>query len=147
MERFDSLGNEAAKMAVRQTTCLTGLHSDGRRRMRCLYRTLKRRRENGENRLRNFGWMVKSASLGAAGGIELACARPWPLADLILADIMEAELEAAGEQIQELGVRCRTVVCDVSDLMAVEALTECVKDFGGADILIHSAAITNRKQL
>lgn len=86
---------------------------------------------------------------GAAGGIGLACARALALAgaDLILADIMEAELEAAGEQIRELGVRCRTVVCDVSDLMAVEALTECVKDFGGADILIHSAAITNRKQL
>ena len=86
---------------------------------------------------------------GSAGGIGLACAKALALAgaDLVLADRKEGCLEAAGNQIREMGVRCLTAACDVSDIKSVRNLMKQVKQFGGVDILIHSAAITNRKEL
>lgn len=86
---------------------------------------------------------------GGAGGIGLACAKALALsgADLILSDIDGQSLKEAQTVIQELGVRCMTAVCDVSDEKAVEQMMGQVRQFGGVDILIHSAAVTNRKEL
>lgn len=86
---------------------------------------------------------------GGAGGIGLACAKALAMAgaDVILADVDDKRLLQAGEQIRQTGRRCMTRTCDVSSLSEVEALIQTAKDFGGIDILIHSAAVTNRKQL
>ena len=40
-----------------------------------------------------------------------------------------------------------TAVCDVSDRNSVKQVMEQARRFGGVDILIHSAAVTNRKEL
>lgn len=90
---------------------------------------------------------------GAAGGIGLACAKALASAgaDLILADIDGGWLDAAAEEIRRengpSGGRFLTAVCDVADMRSVETLMEQAREFGGVDILIHSAAVTNRKQL
>lgn len=86
---------------------------------------------------------------GAAGGIGLAIARALAMAgaDLILADIDGGRLPAAGQEIRQFGGRCLTAVCDVVETGDAAALAEQAKNFGGVDILIHSAAITNRKKL
>lgn len=90
---------------------------------------------------------------GAAGGIGLACAKALASAgaDLILADIDGGRLDAAAEEIRRengpSGGRFLTAVCDVADMRSVETLMEQAREFGGVDILIHSAAVTNRKQL
>ena len=81
---------------------------------------------------------------GGAGGIGLACAKALAMAgaDVILADVDDKRLLQAGEQIRQTGRRCMTRTCDVSSLSEVEALIQTAKDFGGIDILIHSAAVT-----
>ncbi len=90
---------------------------------------------------------------GGAGGIGLACAKALAAAgaDLILSDIDGGRLDEAAEEIRRengtSGGRCVTAVCDVADLRSVEKLLEQARDNGGVDILIHSAAVTNRKQL
>lgn len=86
---------------------------------------------------------------GGARGIGLACGKALALAgaDVILADVDEAALEPAKQEVEKLGVRCLAVVCDVADEREVERLMEQVRRFGGVDILIHSAAVTNRKEL
>ena len=90
---------------------------------------------------------------GGAGGIGLACAKALAAAgaDLILSDIDGGRLDAAAEEIRRengpSGGRFLTAVCDVADMRSVETLMEQAREFGGVDILIHSAAVTNRKQL
>lgn len=90
---------------------------------------------------------------GGAGGIGLACAKALASAgaDLILADIDGGRLDAAAEEIRRengpSGGRFLTAVCDVADMRSVETLMGQAREFGGVDILIHSAAVTNRKQL
>lgn len=86
---------------------------------------------------------------GGAGGIGLACAKALAMAgaDVVLADRNEKDLKQAGDSVGEIGVGCLTVPCDVSKTEDVERLMEEVRGFGGVDILIHSAAITNRKEL
>ena len=90
---------------------------------------------------------------GGAGGIGLACAKALAAAgaNLILSDIDSGRLDEAAEEIRRengpSGGRCVTAVCDVADLQSVEKLLEQTRDNGGVDILIHSAAVTNRKQL
>ena len=90
---------------------------------------------------------------GGAGGIGLACAKALAAAgaDLILSDIDGGRLDEAAEEIRRengpSGGSCVTAVCDVADLRSVEKHLEQARDNGGVDILIHSAAVTNRKQL
>lgn len=90
---------------------------------------------------------------GGAGGIGLACAKALAAAgaDLILSDIDGGRLDAAAAEIRRengpSGGRFLTAVCDVADMRSVETLMEQAREFGGVDILIHSAAVTNRKQL
>lgn len=86
---------------------------------------------------------------GGAGGIGFACARALAVfgADIILADIIQTELEVSKKKIEELGRRCKAVICDVSDSRSVDHLAEEAVTFGGVDILIHSAAITSRKPI
>lgn len=97
-----------------------------------------------------FGVKGKIALVtGGAGGIGLACAKALAVAgaDLVLADIDGGALKYAEAAIREMGVRCLTVECGVSDLESVHCLMNQVRQFGGVDILIHSAAVTNRKEL
>ncbi len=86
---------------------------------------------------------------GGAGGIGLACAKALAQAgaDVILADTDSDGLSRGCIQILETGRRCMTCVCDVSSLESVEKLMAEAAQFGGVDILIHSAAVTIRKKL
>lgn len=68
-----------------------------------------------------------------------------------MSDIDSGRLDEAAEEIRRETDRPGALVsqrlCDVADLQSVEKLLEQTRDNGGVDILIHSAAVTNRKQL
>jgi len=86
---------------------------------------------------------------GGAGGIGLACAKALAEAgaDIILADIESEGLELARAEIGKREKRCMAAVCDVSNPESVSRLTEQAEQFGGIDILLHCAAVTNRIKL
>lgn len=92
---------------------------------------------------------------GSASGIGKSCAKALAMAgaNVVLADINLEELRSVSEEIQNLyqqmglSLYCKYKMCDVSNLEQVELLLDEIKKLGGIDILVHSAAITNRKKL
>ncbi len=81
---------------------------------------------------------------GAASGIGLALAERFATAGLqvVLADVDEAGLAAAGQQIGAHGVETLVVRTDVSDEASVQALAAATVDrFGAAHIVCNNAGI------
>ena len=78
---------------------------------------------------------------GAVRGLGLACAERFAAdgARVVLADIDEAEGQAAAERI---GGDAMFVACDVSSRAAIEhAIDACVERWGGIDILLNNAGV------
>lgn len=78
---------------------------------------------------------------GGARGIGLACARALQAdgADIVLADIDKAEVEAAAKS---LGANTKGVGCDVSDANQLDALFDKIESESGAvSILVNNAGI------
>jgi NAD(P)-dependent dehydrogenase (short-subunit alcohol dehydrogenase family) len=75
----------------------------------------------------------------AAQGIGLASARQIaPRADLVLADVQGAMLEARAEELRAAGAKVLTFVGDVQDPRAVAEITSLAKDkLGRLDILVN----------
>lgn len=86
---------------------------------------------------------------GGANGIGLACAKALAEAgcSLLLADYDGEALEAAVRDCRAQGWDVQGLTCDVSSSDSVTAIAASVKQSGGVDILVNSAAITNRKPL
>ena len=86
---------------------------------------------------------------GGAGGIGFACAESLAEAgaSLILAGRNEESLRQAKVKCEEKGYECITVPCDVSSQDDVDRLMAAVRNAGGVDIFVNSAAINNRKPL
>ncbi|HJO23497.1 MAG: SDR family NAD(P)-dependent oxidoreductase [Myxococcota bacterium] len=81
---------------------------------------------------------------GAASGIGLALARAFAArgAKLVLADIDEATLAAAAEELSESGATALGVPTDVTRRESVEALADATFDrFGAAHIVCNNAGI------
>lgn len=78
---------------------------------------------------------------GGASGIGAATARAFAQqgASVLIADVDGV----AGEQLaHELGQKCRSEVCDVSDPLACEKMVErCMAEFGRLDIAFNNAGI------
>ena len=81
---------------------------------------------------------------GGASGIGLATAERLAAEgmNLVLADIEQATLEAAAEQVAAAGVDVEPVVTDVTDLDAVNALADATWErFGGCHFLFNNAGV------
>ena len=87
---------------------------------------------------------------GAANGIGRAVAETFARegARLMLADLMEEELERVAAAIRQNGGEAQTFVCDVTDRSRVERLiAETSAQFGRLDIVVNNAGITADAQL
>ncbi len=81
---------------------------------------------------------------GAAQGIGLGIARCMGRAGakVVLADLEESRLSAAGEVVAKTGADVEVAAADVTDRGAVDALVErCLDRFGGLDILVNNAGV------
>jgi 2-deoxy-D-gluconate 3-dehydrogenase len=87
--------------------------------------------------------VVTGASRGIGRGIALGLAAAG--ADLVLAARSADELEAAGQEVENLGVQSLAVPTDVADLESLVALFERTTErFGGVDILVNNAGVGRR---
>lgn len=81
---------------------------------------------------------------GAASGIGFALAERFARAglDIVLADVEQAALEAAEQQIAELGIKTLAVTTDVSDEASVQALAAAaVERFGAVHLVCNNAGV------
>ncbi|MGI8492191.1 MAG: SDR family NAD(P)-dependent oxidoreductase [Acidimicrobiales bacterium] len=84
---------------------------------------------------------------GAASGIGLALAERFARDGLalVLADVDQGALDAAGERVASKGVEVLTVRTDVSDQAAVAALAEAsVTRFGQVHLVCNNAGVSSR---
>jgi NAD(P)-dependent dehydrogenase (short-subunit alcohol dehydrogenase family) len=85
---------------------------------------------------------------GAASGIGRALANAFAAQGcrLVLADIEEAPLAAAADELRTDGASCLAVPTDVADPGAVAALADAAKaEFGGVHIVVNNAGVSVRK--
>jgi NAD(P)-dependent dehydrogenase (short-subunit alcohol dehydrogenase family) len=84
--------------------------------------------------------LVTGGARGNGLGIGLAMAREG--ASVALSDVARDTLEQAKGRIEEIGVACHTIVADVTDEEAVQAMmAEVEQVFGGLDVLVNNAGI------
>jgi NAD(P)-dependent dehydrogenase (short-subunit alcohol dehydrogenase family) len=80
---------------------------------------------------------------GGAGGIGLAAAkivaRDHPV---VIGDISQHALDAAAAELKTIGVKCETVVCDVTDRASVAELVDTAIAFGTVYSVIHTAGVS-----
>jgi NAD(P)-dependent dehydrogenase (short-subunit alcohol dehydrogenase family) len=84
---------------------------------------------------------------GAASGIGLALCRRFSTDDAKIAilDMDEQALDAVQKELAEKGVNCLSVTCDVSLRNGCEtAIAKILDHFGGIDVLVNNAGITQR---
>ena len=84
---------------------------------------------------------------GGASGIGLALARRFAQggAQLALLDMDPSALETAEKEIKALGGRCIGIGCDVSKKENCDAaISRVLRHYGGIDVLINNAGITQR---
>ena len=81
---------------------------------------------------------------GAARNIGKAIATEFAKkgANVIISDILEAELAQTARELEALGVKVKSMRLDVTDEAAVRsAIDESVREFGNIDILVNNAGI------
>jgi len=84
---------------------------------------------------------------GSASGIGLAVCERFAKAGAILGllDMDAAGLEAAEKKLRDVGAQCLSVPCDVSKQDACTmAIDRIIDRFGGIDVLMNNAGITQR---
>jgi len=84
---------------------------------------------------------------GATGGLGRALARAYAEqgASIGLLDLEGTDLDGVARDIQGMGARCSTHVCDVTDEdQCIEAMGAVVRELGGVDVLVNNAGITQR---
>src|SRR5262249_45214674 len=85
--------------------------------------------------------LVTGAGWGIGRAVGLALAREG--ADLCLLDINENSLANVALEARDLGVRVRTVICDLAyPAAAGSAADELLQAWGGLEILIHNAGLS-----
>jgi NAD(P)-dependent dehydrogenase (short-subunit alcohol dehydrogenase family) len=82
---------------------------------------------------------------GGASGIGLALARAFGKrgANIMIADINEANLEAATQELAGDGINVESVVCNVVDLASVQAAADAtLKTFGKVHMVVNNAGVS-----
>src|SRR5882757_10429890 len=85
---------------------------------------------------------------GGNGGIGLGMARGLAEAgaDIVIIGRNEAKSNAAVDDVKQCGAKAISVVADVTDKAAVDAMVELVtRELGRIDILVNNAGISIRK--
>ena len=82
--------------------------------------------------------VVTGASSGL--GVQMAKALAGQGADIAILARRKEKLEKVADEIRELGVKCLSIQCDVTDTASIKAAVAAVKaEYGRADILINNA--------
>jgi NAD(P)-dependent dehydrogenase (short-subunit alcohol dehydrogenase family) len=80
---------------------------------------------------------------GGGGGMGIATARRFAQKGaLLLADVSQASLDQIAAELRAQNVECETMICDVADKGAVEALAAKAKSMGRLAALIHTAGLS-----
>jgi 3-oxoacyl-[acyl-carrier protein] reductase len=97
--------------------------------------------------LKNSVVLVTGSARGIGYAIAEHCARQG--ARIVLSDVLEAEVKAAGETLaRETGVEVLAVACDVTQEASVAALYAAVNQrFGGVDVAVLNAGIIKDRLL
>ncbi len=87
------------------------------------------------------------AVTGGASGIGAAVA--WKFgregANLVILDFNEARMESISAELDAAGIQATAIKCDVSDeIQCVKAFKAAVRAYGGIDVLVNNAGITQR---
>jgi NAD(P)-dependent dehydrogenase (short-subunit alcohol dehydrogenase family) len=84
-----------------------------------------------------------SVVTGGSGGMGIACARLLARqCAVIIADLKERELEAAGAELSQAGRDVTPVLCDVSSADSVAALAQKAAAAGQVEALVHTAGLS-----
>lgn len=84
--------------------------------------------------------VVTGAAVGIGRAVSVMMAKNG--ANIVAVDINADKLEQLRIEIADIGARCITAVCDVSDAEAVsDSVQKAVDEFGGVDILVNNAAV------
>lgn len=89
------------------------------------------------------------AITGAASGIGLAIARKFACegASIALIDMDRKALEHCEKEFRDSDCRVMAVACDVTDqAMCTSAIETIIRNFGGIDVLVNNAGITQRSR-
>lgn len=80
---------------------------------------------------------------GGAGGMGLATAKIVSQeSTVIISDVNEEQLEAAKKELDSIGIQCKAVKCDITDLDAVSALVKTAQAQGEVTSVIHTAGVS-----
>ena len=84
---------------------------------------------------------------GGASGIGLAMAQRFGAEgmNVVIADVEQGALDAASDLLNDAGIPCAAMRCDVSDRNAVDALADfSYEEFGAVHILCNNAGVVHR---
>lgn len=80
---------------------------------------------------------------GGAGGMGLATARILGRDHLVvISDVKAERLARAGTELDQLGIRCERVVCDITDANSVATLIQRAAGLGSLRSVIHTAGLS-----
>lgn len=84
-----------------------------------------------------------SVITGGAGGMGLAAAKILGRDhSIIISDVDQKALNAAAAQLEAVDIRCKTVVCDVTDTESVAQLVSAATALGTVKSVIHTAGLS-----
>ncbi|WP_090607801.1 SDR family NAD(P)-dependent oxidoreductase [Mycobacterium lentiflavum] len=82
---------------------------------------------------------------GGAGGIGLAAAKIVGRDRMVvICDVSQNRLDVAANELTALGIRCETVVCDVTDRSSVSEVVDAATALGTVASVAHAAGVRPR---
>ena len=79
---------------------------------------------------------------GGSGGIGLDCAKQFKDGTVIIADINEDALAQGKAELEALGIKTETAVCDVTNEEQVKAVADKAASLGNIKAVVHTAGIS-----
>lgn len=80
---------------------------------------------------------------GGSGGIGLECAKRFKDGTVIIADINEEALSKGKADLEALGIKAETAICDVTNEENIAKVAKMAKGLGNIKAVIHTAGIAS----